>query len=375
MNKDKRKAFDEEFDIYTLDEASAKKRCSILSILEIAANSQISLCTTIPIAWEIYSINITDLPACQYKQRSAILSTDLEKDYNGTFEKADPLIELLTLSTEDCKKIKEFNHTKQGAFISGLKTSYNLPPLPVAAVRKRSFNRRTNINDCLPTLTRCFAICKKPTPNGKIIELNLSHFPYQEISITKDMIRITSKELEKILESITTCDTQEKSKSISLNNSIIFDAGEKQNLKSISKRIYTPGRARTKLLEALYRAAKKTLQTYITAGNYPSSTEVENYIKKFCLECSDSLAKKSATMIRPPADNRDSSSELFLTNYFWALIAAYEKFYRQAPFESKIAKTDILYCLENDFGFETSFAIDGSRIIDPDFEANKSADT
>lgn len=366
MNKDDSKKLSGKLDLYTLDEASEKTGYGIPSILMMAADGHISLHTTIPIGWEIFSIDTADLPPCQYKKTNGLIFSFRENN-SADFEKADPAIELLRLSIEDCKNIKDFDHTKQGAFTTGLKTTYNQPPTPAIPTKKKSTYKIGHSNtSIISSLSRCFVILKKPTSTEEILKWNINHSPYQETIINKDRIRILHTELEKIHKH----PTHKPEKPEALNSKKSSVTIQKHELKNISRRLYTPGRAHTKLLEALYRVAKHACETYRSTGKYPSNSEIEENIKKICPECSKSLAQKSATIIKAPPQDRNELSDIFLTNYFWALIDTSEMHYHQSPPKEKDEKQNVLQWLEEDLNFEASLALAGSRIIDPHFKAN-----
>lgn len=334
----------------------------------MAADGQISLCTTIPVGWEIYSIDITALPSCQYKKTSPSIFINIENSYIGSFEKADPSIELLKLSIEDCRNIQKLNHTQQGAFLAGLKTAHNHPPLRTTPAKKKSHKQRYNYSDHLPpSLTRCFAVCKKSS-REELIDWSAGRFPYQEFEITKDTIRIAHGHLEKILGNTSNCQFPEPTEASLPNILASKETQKKQYPKSISNRLYTPGRARTKLLEALYRAARKCWEIRLTTGEYPCNKSIVNSIKEICPQCSSSLAKQMASMISPFASDIENGGSFFLTNYFWTLIDAYEKYYCPTN-GKKDEKFKILDCLA-DRGM-CSMVTAGHQIIDPEFEANK----
>lgn len=231
MSQNKPNAPDRELDLYTLDDASAKTRCSITSILKMAAEGHISLCTTIPVGWEIYSIDITALPPCPYKKTNPSIFINIENSYTGSFEKADPSIELLNLSIEDCRNIQNLNRIQQGAFSAGLKTTHYHPPLRATPVKKTCHKRRYNFSDPLPpSLSRCFAVCKKPS-REEVIDWNASSFPYQEFEITKDTIRIAHEHLEKILGNTRNCQLPELTEASPSN----IIANKETKKKAISK--------------------------------------------------------------------------------------------------------------------------------------------
>lgn len=75
-----------------------------------------------------------------------------------------------------------------------------------------------------------------------------------------------------------------------------------------------------------------------------------------------------ASMISPFASDIENGGSFFLTNYFWTLIDAYEKYYCPTN-GKKDEKFKILDCLA-DRGM-CSMVTAGHQIIDPEFEANK----
>jgi hypothetical protein len=368
-------------ELYTLDQASVKTHCSVPSILKMAADGWITFYTTIPIGWEIYSIETTALPSCQYKN-STSLFISLETNYFGTFEKSDPDIELLILSANDCKNLAYFDHVKQGAFQIGLKTTFNLPPSQKLPTKKTNNNRiRYNDSNWLRTFNRCFAVCKKVTSKEEFIHWNINRFPYHEIMITKDMIRISHAVLNKITEHLANHQGDKSVEVQPTSNEEKPNEVGREHLKKISQRPYTPGTAYTKLLDTLYKASKYAWETKKITGKYPSSPEVEDKILRLCLACSRSLAQKSANMIRPSAYNDETSIisnevfEPFLTNYFWALIDTYERFYIKLSAAQYKDQEKILEWLEVYLEFETSLALAGAKIINPNFHANLNTST
>lgn len=73
-------------------------------------------------------------------------------------------------------------------------------------------------------------------------------------------------------------------------------------------------------------------------------------------------------MISPFAIDIDNGGSFFLTNYFWTLIDAYERFYCLTK-GKEVNKDEILGWLD-DRGM-CSMVSAGCQIIDPEFEANK----
>ncbi|WP_428827182.1 hypothetical protein ACLIKD_03480 [Azonexus sp. IMCC34842] len=372
MSQDQPNTFDKDLDLYTLDEACVKSRTSIASIIKTAADGRISLYTTIPIGWEVFSIDIIDLPACEYKENTfinLITHPGFNRGKRWSLEHADPSIELLKLSTLDCTTIKTRNQYHQCVFSSGLKTSHNHPPLTVTPKTKNDIDiRRISIN-FFGESNRCFVVCKKPNLRDGTINSNINLLPYGELEITQSMLRVAHNDLEKL-----SLPTNSKLQNTTEENNQEYCTTVKQNSKkypkNISHRLYTPGRARTKLLETLYRAAKHSWEIRIATGKYPKQENIKHLIMRTCPQCAESLAQKMATIISPCAEDIESESDFFLTNQFWALIDTYEKFYLNAE-RGRINKKEILRHLQH-HPHLLSVTTPASQIIDPNFKANVS---
>ena len=108
---------------------------------------------------------------------------------------------------------------------------------------------------------------------------------------------------------------------------------------------------------------------------------MQDKILRLCLACSGCLAQKSANIIRPSGYNDETSIisnevfEPFLTNSFWALIDTYERFYIKLSAAQYKDQEKILEWLEVYLEFETSLALAGAKIINPNFHANLNTST